>query len=72
MQVFSELLSRIGKKIVMRRKELNLTQDELAFLSGIDRTYIGYIENGKQNLSLSILFRVAEALKVDISYFFNE
>ena len=72
MQDISEILVQIGLKIVSRRKELNLTQDELAMLSEVDRTYVGYIENGKQNITLSVLYRIASALQVNLSYFFNE
>lgn len=72
MQDISVILAHIGQRIVQRRRELNLTQDEVASLSGIDRTYVGYIENGKQNVSLSILARIADSLNVDISYFFYE
>jgi len=48
----ADVLTDIGKIIVRRRKELNITQEELAYSANVDRTYIGYIENGKQNISI--------------------
>jgi len=65
------VLEAIGKKIVERRKELNLTQDELAFSAEIDRTYIGYVENGHQNVSIAILCKIANALQMNIKDFFK-
>ena len=60
------LLHAIGKKIAKRRKELGLTQEDLAFSANIDRTYIGYIENGKNNVTVIMLCKIAKALKMDI------
>jgi len=67
-----ELFAKIGSNIAARRHELNLTQEELAYSADIDRTYIGYIENGKQNITLSMLNKIAKALNMDINKFFND
>jgi transcriptional regulator with XRE-family HTH domain len=56
----------IGHNILKRRKELDLSQDELAERAGIDRTYVGPIENGNQNISIDTLNRLANALKVTL------
>ena len=72
MSEIDEVLQTIGVKVAERRKQLNLTQEELALLSNIDRTYIGYIENGKQNITISVLFKLAKALGVQLNYFYNE
>ncbi len=72
MKEISTILINIGQKVFQRRKELNLTQDELAVLADIDRTYIGYIENGKQNITISVLIKIAKALNVEPNYFFND
>ena len=65
-----EILEAIGKKIVNRRKELNMTQEDLAYSADIDRTYVGYVENGRQNISIAILCKFAKALKMDVKDFF--
>lgn len=62
-----EILKRIGKKVFENRKRLNMTQDELADYAGIDRTYIGYIENGKQNISISVLCKIANVFNIPLN-----
>lgn len=67
-----ELLEKIGSKIASRRKELNLTQEDLAYSADIDRTYIGYVENGKQNITVCMLNKFVKALDLDIKDLFND
>ena len=62
-----EILKRIGKKVFENRKQRNMTQDELADYAGIDRTYIGYIENGKQNISISVLCKIANGFNIPLN-----
>lgn len=59
----NDLLDIIAVNIVFLRKKLGITQDQLAFKAGIDRTYMGYIENSKHNLTLGILQKIATALE---------
>ena len=61
-----KLLLTIGRKIVERRKELGLTQEDLAYSADVDRTYIGYIENGKNNVTIAMLYKIAKALKLGL------
>lgn len=67
----TDVLSNIGKIIIQRRKELGITQEDLAYSANVDRTYIGYIENGKQNISISILCKIANVLNLNMKDFFN-
>ena len=60
------LQSIIAENIIYYRKELGLTQEELAHIAGIDRTYIGYIENSKHNVTLGMLIKVSEALGIEV------
>lgn len=71
-KTYTDILKCIGRKIVNRRKELNISQEKLAYLADIDRTYVGYVENGKQNISIYILCKFAKALNMDIKDFFND
>lgn len=66
----TDVLSNIGKIIIQRRKELGITQEDLAYSANVDRTYIGYIENGKQNISISILCKIANVLNLNMKDFF--
>lgn len=51
-----------GEILKERRKELGLTQKELADIVGRERTYINRIEKGETDLQLSSLIRIATAL----------
>ena len=63
----SDLLQVIAENVIKYRKQLGYTQEELAFKANIDRTYIGYIENAKQNISTEKLCSIAQALKVGVA-----
>ena len=60
-------LQKIGKNIRRIRKEHNMCQIDLAVAVGIDRAYLSEIENGKTNMSINILFAIADALEVNIT-----
>lgn len=62
----NDLLPIIATNVVKYRKQIGFTQEDLAFKADIDRTYIGYIENAKQNISTEILCSIAEALKISV------
>ncbi|HMQ49116.1 MAG TPA: helix-turn-helix domain-containing protein [Saprospiraceae bacterium] len=67
-----KLLHIIAQNVVKFRRQLGLTQEELAFKSEIDRTYIGYIENAKQNISIEKLCAIAIALKIEVADLLKE
>ncbi len=62
-----DLLLVISRNVVRYRRQLGLTQEELAYKAEIDRTYIGYIENARQNISIEKLCAIAKALKVNVA-----
>lgn len=62
----------IAKNIVRLRREKNITQDELAHRAGVDRTYMGYIENAKFNLTIGKLAQIAEALNTVVDELITE
>jgi transcriptional regulator with XRE-family HTH domain len=49
------------------RKEAGLSQERLAHLSDLDRTYVSGIERGERNPSLTNLLKLADALHVPLS-----
>jgi transcriptional regulator with XRE-family HTH domain len=61
------LYAHIGKQIRASRRELNVTQSQLAKRVGVTRTSIANIEAGTQKLPLHLLYRICEALKVEAS-----
>ena len=56
----------------MLRKERGLSQEELAELSGLDRTYISGIERGLRNVALRNIEALANALGVSIAELFED
>jgi transcriptional regulator with XRE-family HTH domain len=67
------LQERIGKRIQGLRKEKNLKQEDLAWQSNLDRSYMNHIENGKRNLTISSLEKIVkDGLKMTLTDFFND
>ncbi len=61
----------IGKKIRLYRKKKGWTQEELAFEANLHRAYIGQIERGEKNIGLINFEKIADALEIKISKFFD-
>lgn len=61
------LLTEFGIKIRELRTAINLSQEELSFKTGFHRTYIGMIERGERNISLTNIAVFAKAFDLDIS-----
>lgn len=59
-------LAFIGKEIQKRRKEKQLTQKELGEKIGKTESSIQKYEAGKTDISINLLYRIAEVLEVDI------
>lgn len=56
-------LKLIGDEVKRQRIVRDLSQEELASLSNLHRTYIGSIERGERNISLKNIVSIAIALK---------
>ena len=55
---------RVGLNLKRIRQERGLSQEELAFESGLHRTYISGVERGVRNPTVIVLEKIARALKV--------
>lgn len=60
-----DLATQFGVKMRERRKVLKISQDKLALLTGIDRSYVGRIERGEVNVTLEKVYQIAEVLECD-------
>jgi len=65
------ILQNFGSKIRKLRKTKGWSQEDLAFKTGLDRTYIGGIERGERNPSLKNIIKIAKSLNVEIYDLFN-
>jgi transcriptional regulator with XRE-family HTH domain len=61
-----DLCAVIGNNIKRLRAARGLSQEELAFRAGIDRSHLSEIENGYKNLGVLMLDTLAAALDVNI------
>lgn len=57
---------RLGSRVIVERKRKKLSQESLAALAEIDRTYLARVEEGKANPSVKILNKIARKLKIRI------
>ena len=55
---------KLGLVIIGLRRSQGLSQEEFARSAGIDRCYMSSIENGKRQISVKILERIAIALEI--------
>lgn len=60
------ILLRFGKNVQEYRKAQQLSQERLAELAGVHRTYIGMIERAEKNITLCNIEKIAKALNVEI------
>ena len=67
-----DIKKKFGLKIKELRKERGLSQEKLAHLAEIDRTYLPSIEKGERNVSIEIVERLANALNIKIKDLFDE
>ena len=61
------ILLSLGGAIKNIRLAKKLSQEKLAFLSGVDRTYVGQVERGDNNVAILTLARLAKALDISIA-----
>lgn len=71
LNVFFMILKDFGNAVREQRKRKGYSQEELSFLAGLHRTYIGMIERGEKNITLVNIEKIAKALNVKIKDLFN-
>jgi len=67
-----DLQATFGRNLAAYRKERGLSQEALAEVLGVHRTYMGGIERGERNLTLKSVERIAERLEVPPLYLLRD
>lgn len=62
----SEARLRFAKRVREYRLSSNLSQEQLAELTGLHRTYIGSVERGERNISIDNMEKIAQALNISL------
>lgn len=66
-----ELLFKIGQSVRYLRLKKGISQDELAYMADLNTNSISTLERGINNVKIKTLYKIAEALKVDIVEILN-
>lgn len=62
---------KVGNRIRELRQQTGLSQEKFALKIGMDRTYFASVENGKRNISIVNLEKIANGLGISLSELFR-
>lgn len=62
------ILHELGCRIRAQRKHIGVTQEHLALLAGVDRSYYGAVERGERNITFITLCQLCLALQCDVAH----
>lgn len=65
------LAQKFGATVVQLRKAQGFSQEQFANMAEIDRHYMSDIENGRRNISLDIIEKIAKTLNIKVSKLFE-
>ena len=61
-----ERIVAFGQRVREARRAKGISQEKLAELAGIDRSYMGNIERGEKNVTLKKVYEICDALRVNV------
>lgn len=64
------ITEELGKQIRELRRKTGLSQEKFALKIGMDRTYFASVENGKRNISIVNIKKIADGLGISLSELF--
>lgn len=67
-----QILSRLGEAIRECRRSKKISQENLALMAEINRTYMGDVERGEENISVLKLAQIANTLDVSLAELFTK
>lgn len=65
------IYSTLGKHIAEARRTQGISQEVLAAMADIDRSHMGFIEQGRRNPTITTLFKICRALKIELHDLFK-
>jgi transcriptional regulator with XRE-family HTH domain len=65
-KALSDVLVRFGQRLREIRERIGVSQEKLAELAALHRTYVSSVERGKRNISLVNIEKLARALGVSL------
>lgn len=70
--IMNNIKIRFGRRIRELRTEKAFSQEKFAELTDLDRTYITSIENGKRNISITVIDKLSKGLEISMSELLHE
>lgn len=67
----SNFYKKLGEKIKLLRKSLNLSREKFAELADMNAYYLGEIERGEKKASIDTLMKICEVLKINLNELIN-
>ena len=67
-----KILLRFGKRLKALREKSGISQEKFALSISMDRTYYASVENGKRNISLENIYKIANGFGISLSELFND
>ena len=66
------ILARFGGRLKALREEKKISQEKFALSIGMDRTYYASVENGKRNIALENISKIANGFGLSLSDLFKD
>lgn len=67
-----DLPTAVGRRVRELRRQLKISQEELAARSGLHRNYVGSVERGERDIGIGAVGQLAKALGVTVAEFFEK
>ena len=72
MNMDNTILARFGGRLKALREEKKISQEKFALSIGMDRTYYASVENGKRNIALENISKIANGFGLSLSDLFKD
>ena len=63
---------KFGSRIKELRMQANLSQEKFALMIDMDRTYLASVENGRRNISLENIYKIANGFHITLEELFKD